>query len=122
MLINLSNHPSSNWSANQTSEALRLYGDIVDLPFPQVDPHADEDEVQELATQYAAKVSAMAGDMPTTIHLMGEMNFTFALVALLQKAGFSCVASTTQRIVNEFPNGRKEVQFQFVRFRKYPQL
>lgn len=122
MLINLSNHPAFKWSETQIAAAHRLYGEIVDLSFPQVDPHADEDEVQELATQYAAKVSAMAGDMPTIVHLMGEMSLTFALVALLQKAGFSCVASTTQRIVNEFPNGRKEVQFQFVRFRKYPQL
>lgn len=122
MLINLSNHPAFKWSETQIAAAHRLYGEIVDLSFPQVDPSADENEIDSLAVQYVKLVADMAADKPATVHLMGEMSLTFALVALLQKAGFSCVASTTQRIVNEFPNGRKEVQFQFVRFRKYPQL
>lgn len=122
MLINLSNHPSSKWSETQIAEANLLYGEIVDLPFPQVDPQADESEVVALAEQYVDKVVTLAGNKSVTVHLMGEMNLTFALVAILQKAGYTCLASTTQRIVKELSDGRKEVQFQFVRFRKYVQL
>lgn len=122
MLINLSNHPSSNWSVHQIAEANRLYGGIIDLPFPQVDPQADVNAINDLATRYVAQITALSEGHPAAIHLMGEMTLTFALVKKLQQAGHSCVASTTQRIVNELPDGRKEVLFQFVRFRNYPQL
>ena len=30
-----------------------------------------------------------------------------------------CVASTSERLVKEFENGKKEVTFSFVQFRKY---
>ena len=33
MFLNLSNHPSANWSQEQTEAAMRLYGEIVDLPW-----------------------------------------------------------------------------------------
>lgn len=122
MLINLSNHPASKWSETQIAAAHRLYGEIVDLSFPQVDPSADENEIDSLAVQYVKLVADMAADKPATVHLMGEMNLTFALVAHLQKAGYICVASTTRRIVQELSGGRKEVEFQFVRFRNYARL
>ena len=122
MLINLSNHPVSKWSNEQLSAAQTQFGEVVDLPFPTVDPQADESQVVSLADEYADRVSELAGKNQVTVHLMGEMNFTFALAARLQKRGYPCVASTTERIVQELPNGRKEVKFQFVRFRNYAQL
>lgn len=42
MLLNLSNHPSSLWCDEQIKAAETLFGEIVDLPFPQVDPNGDE--------------------------------------------------------------------------------
>lgn len=42
MLLNLSNHPSSLWCDEQKKAAETLFGEIVDLPFPQVDPNGDE--------------------------------------------------------------------------------
>jgi hypothetical protein len=53
---------------------------------------------------------------------MGELTFCFALVARLQQAGFACVASTSQRHVIELENNQKQVNFNFVRFRKYNTL
>ena len=37
MFINFSNHPSVRWSAEQTAAAIE-FGDIVDVPFPDVLP------------------------------------------------------------------------------------
>ncbi len=122
MLINLSNHPVSKWSNEQLSAAQTQFGEVVDLPFPIVDPRADENQVGALVDEYLQKVIYLSKNQKVAVHLMGEMNFSFALVARLQNAGFICVASTTQRIVNELPDGGKEVKFQFVRFRKYAQL
>ncbi|MBQ3657927.1 MAG: CRISPR-associated protein [Bacteroidales bacterium] len=113
MFLNLSNHPSISWSENQLAAA---GGKVIDLAFPQVAPDGDEKYIQNLATEYYNKILEMQ-DI-TTVHLMGEMNFTFALVTKLKAAGIKCVASTTKRETVE-ENGVKISKFQFVRFREY---
>lgn len=121
MLINLSNHPSSKWSETQIAAAHSLFGEIVDMPFPAVAPDGDEKYIADLADEYCDKVMEVSGGEPAVVHLMGEMNLTFILVSLLQNEGYTCIASTTRRIVRELPDGGKEAKFQFVRFRKYKQ-
>lgn len=118
MLINLSNHPSAKWSNEQLTVAER-YGRIVDLPFPEIKPNGDEKYIDELASEYYNKVRDLAKGDSVSVHVMGEMTFTFALVNLLKKGGINCIASTTERIVNEFENGQKQATFRFVRFRNY---
>ena len=108
MFINLSNHSSSNWSAEQLEVARHRGGDIVDIPFPTVSATAD---VYDIISHYDPKRDVL--------HVMGEMCFSFALVRLLQQAGFVCVASTSERVVREEEPGRKEVFFHFIRFRRY---
>ena len=115
MLINLSNHPYSKWSDLQKETAHRLYGEVMDMEFPHIDPEWSRDKVQELAEKYLSKIKLMP---PATIHLMGELIFCFVLAALLKSAGIPCVASTTQRVVEEV-DGRKISTFTFVQFRPY---
>jgi len=40
-LINLSNHPSGNWPAEQIQVAQAQYGRVVDMPFPRINPSMD---------------------------------------------------------------------------------
>jgi chitinase len=122
MLINFSNHPSAFWSAEQTEAAEKQFGKIVDLPFPAVNPAGDEDYIQALAEEFLQKVRGIAGlarnDGSVVIHIMGEQTFTTAMVRLLQTYGFTCVASTTERVAKE-ENGVKTSEFRFVMFREY---
>ncbi len=119
MLLNLSNHPSPNWPEAQRRAALDQYGEIRDLAFPQIPPEADTDGVRRIAEDFEVHIRKLAADHPRlTVHLMGELTFTYLLVTRLQTAGIPCVASTTHRIVEE-KDGRKVVQFQFVQFRAY---
>lgn len=119
MLLNLSNHPSPAWPAEQRQAAEAAFGPgITDLPFPQIAPEADEQAVEQLAVEYHGKIVVMQ-PLPVAVHLMGEMTFTFALVKKLQAAGICCVASTTARDVVE-EGGVKVSKFRFVRFREYP--
>jgi len=118
MLINLSNHPSSLWSKTQIKTA-KQYGEIVDLPFPQVDPSGDESYIETLAVECCQKVLDLANYNFVTVHLMGEMTLTMALVKKLQAFGITCVASTTERVTCILSDGRKESVFKFVRFRNY---
>lgn len=122
MLINLSNHPSANWKQEQV-EAAKKYGRVHDMDFPQIDPEAGSLQVAQLADQYEQKVRQLLAQENTgasAVHLMGELTFCFALVARLQKAGITCLASTSRRDTVENGDGSKTSVFRFVRFRDYP--
>ena len=41
MFINYSSHPYAQWSAEQKAAA-QVYGKVIDLAFPAIDPAADE--------------------------------------------------------------------------------
>jgi CRISPR-associated Csx2 family protein len=121
LLINLSNHPSANWKSEQLVAA-ESFGEIVDLPFPEVSPDGDEEYIQSLCNEYVEKIMQIVKDKKTektAVHVMGEMTLTFSLVYALQTEGFTCVASTSERIITDKGNGSKEVQFVFNRFREY---
>ena len=121
MLINLSNHSSSNWDKKQIKDAEELFGSVVDIAFPAVAPEEDILGISELADEYFGKCMSLLNDRPNennAVHVMGEMTFSFALVSRLMKVNIACVASTTKRNASDF-NGAKLSEFNFVRFRKY---
>ena len=119
MLLNLSNHPLSTWTDEQVKAAQEQYGEVVDLPFPQVSPEATPNDIQRLAEEYLSKIQTIGSPEQVAVHLMGELNLTFALVSLLKANGYTCVASTTERVVKELDNHQKLAEFHFVQFRKY---
>ena len=93
MFVNLSNHPSVSWSREQL-EAAKAYGEVIDLPFPDVSPQMDEQELSLLADDYLQRVRDISPE-PCTIHVMGELTFSFVMVSRLLAKGYTCVASTT---------------------------
>lgn len=115
MLLNLSNHPSTRWTEKQKKAAIVHYKMVKDMSFPQIAPIASKKGVKKLAKVYFKKIQKLN---PLAVHLMGEMTFTYALVRKLKKANILCIASTTNRIVEE-KDGKKIVQFEFVQFRVY---
>jgi len=121
MLINLSNHPVKNWNVKQISEAEKLFGEITDIPFPQINPETDEAGIENLVDEYfelCIETLHKSKDKNNAVHLMGELTFTFGLVNKLLSEGIVCVASTTERKAIE-TKGKKITEFEFVRFRKY---
>ena len=105
MFINLSNHPFTTWSSSQLSAA-REYGELQEIAFPNIDPKLSKAIVQKEAD---ACVTMILETYPTE-------NYA---VRLLKKAGIRCVASTTERIVEETEDHQKLVRFSFVQFREY---
>jgi len=118
LLINLSNHPSAQWSPEQKT-ASKPYQEILDIPFPSVPEDADEQNISDLADEYCAKIQELTKDNTATVHIMGEMTLTVALIQRLKSSGIECIASTSKRVVKETEPGHKEVVFQFSRFRRY---
>ena len=120
MLINLSNHPSSKWDETQLYEANRQFGTVDDVPFPNIPPDWDTEEVKTLAREYFEKIKFTEkekGEKPV-IHITGELVFCFILIQMLLKGGYDCITSTTERIVTEVNNVKTTV-FKFKRFRNY---
>lgn len=121
MLINLSNHPSSNWSEKQLKAAKRKFGKVIDIPFPHISPHLTTEKVKNKTKKflkYILTILKNSKDKTNAVHLMGEFTFVFHLALLLKKKRISVVASTTQRLVEE-KHGKKIVNFNFVKFREY---
>lgn len=116
MLINLTNHPLHKWDTEQQKLAESLYGELIDIPFPNVPPDADELYIDKLANEYLQQILE---HKPEAVHVQGEFTFTYRIVSLLRKKGIKCLASTTNRLMTENPDGSRTYQFRFVRFREY---
>lgn len=114
MLINISNHPSTNWSPAQNLEARRLFGEIVDIEFPLIDPCASSKDIDYLVSVYLDIIQRNAP--PFVVHLMGELSFVCLLGSKLNKAGVRVVCSTTERLA-KMEGNNKISEFKFVAFR-----
>jgi len=124
--INISNHPSTGWSEEQKRDALHNRDwdveEIVDFQFPHIDPSMEAEEINRMAADFLEMLDDGEGllDPGNIFHMMGEMTFVFDLVRQLDRMGFPCVASTTERIVEMAASGEvKRSHFRFVRFRAY---
>ena len=78
MFVNFTNHPSGSWSAAQR-RAAQVYGEILDLPFPDVPPTLSAAEVAALADEWAARILALR---PACVLCQGEMTLTTRVVRL----------------------------------------
>lgn len=120
MLINLSNHPTAEWSEKQLQQATIKYGEVVDISFPAVPPEAGTDEVRQLAFDTVNDICTKYTNQSFAVHIMGELTFVYIAVQEFQRRGIECIASTSLRKVSFSANGEKVSQFHFVRFREYP--
>lgn len=119
MFINFSNHPSTKWSSEQ-KQAVACYGEICDIPFPEVPCEATMQEVAGMADNCARNIMQMH---PDCVMCQGEFSLTIAVVRRLQDVGIRCVCACSERKVIEehLDDGttRKTVIFKFRQFREY---
>ena len=120
MLLNLTNHPGSRWSSRQMNAALDAWESVVDYPFPDVFPEAEEKDIIRQARAIADDAESLH---PDAVLCQGEMSMVFVLVQLFQEKGIPVYAATSRRISEESVNAdgsvEKESVFQFVRFRRW---
>lgn len=119
MLINLSNHIHRLWSAEQLSAAA-VYGEVWDMPFPNVPAHADE-------TWISSTADALCRDIlerrPEAVLVQGEMSLTYSVVHTLRKNNITVLCAASERCCESTLDAdgstvRRSV-FKFVCFRKY---
>ena len=119
MFINLSNHSSDKWSEKQTKKA-KEEGEIIDIPFPAVDPYGTDTYLNELVEEYCSKI--MQWENPVVM-LQGEYLFTYRLVNRLKSLGIKVVAGCSERrtieYIDESGNTVRKSEFEFVDFKEY---
>ena len=129
MLINLSNHPVYRmegeeiiylWDEMQR-DAASVYGEIIEVPFPNIPPEYTTEQVQDLAIQYLHKCEELirTTKKQSAVHITGEVTFCFALIQMLLRSGYTCLTATSKRDVKEGENGEKIINFKFEHFREY---
>lgn len=117
--VNCSNHPSLNWSHEQTAAA-EYYGRIVDVPFPKVDCDLVDREIEQLADQITETILKQN---PGAVMCMGEFVLCFRIIQKLKAKGIRVLATcsdrrTIEHITNDGTT-RKESVFTFKGFREY---
>lgn len=119
MLINCSNHPYEIWSDMQREAASR-YGEVIEMPFPSIDPFVENGEIRRLAAEYAQRIEHKH---PDAVFVAGEFTFTFMLVDKLLSDGVKVIASCSKRVTEEIKKEdgftEKKSVFRFERFREY---
>ena len=119
IFLNHTNHPSSKWGIEQISAA-KILGDIVDFPFPNIPPQADEIEIKKFVEENLREILNFS---PAFVLCQGEFNYTFEMVTELKKNNISVVAATSERtvstVIEEDGSSRSISTFRFVRFRSY---
>ena len=119
MFINHTNHASAKWPTAQ-KEAAHAWGEIEDLPFPDIGADWDEERVAALAAETAAKIIAQ---QPAAVLCQGEFTYVYRLVSLLLAAGIPALAASSRReaIETQAADGssQKMSRFVFTRFRQY---
>lgn len=118
MFINITNHPSKDWS-NAQVVAAEEYGEILDVAFPSVPPIAQTKDVMELAD---TMVDLIAEYSPECVLCQGEFCLCYAIISKLKARGIKVVAACTERIAKEkkTDDGQEKYSyFKFVQFREY---
>lgn len=119
IFINLSNHPSSQWSEAQLAAARKI-GKITDIQFPAIDPDDSPEKIQTMAQSLFKFLRALGKPV---VMVQGEFTFTYQLVRLLQEAGIRAVVSCSRRVSEEYVDEKgatvKVSSFRFEGFRDY---
>ena len=118
MFINFTNHASSMWSDYQIQEAAK-YGEIVDIPFPAVEPDWSKELIQATADKYIERI---VSKKPDCVLCQGEFCLSFAVIKGLKARGLKVVAACSKRDVEEVSTNKdtkKISRFVFVQFREY---
>ena len=119
MFINFTNHPSTQWSAEQKAAA-QVYGKVIDLAFPAIDPATNEAVLDSLAAVYADHILHLS---PDAVLCQGECTFVYRVVQRLEAAGIPTLAACSRRkSPGDHLPGRQYPEAQHLRLCRLPPL
>lgn len=105
------------WDNLQISTADELFGGVIPYPFPNINPEWSFVEVKRFAQIKVEEIKNLFPE-PHDILIAGEQSFVFAFIGSAIAANFNCYVGTSDRLVKELPDNKKEVTYRFCKFRK----
>jgi len=119
VFVNFTNHPSASWSEKQLSAA-KMYGEIVDIPFPLIPPTWKEARLDQLADEYSNEILS---HHPAAVLCHGESTFAYRVISRLLQQNALVLGACSERLVTEtlLPDGKttKTSVYDFKQFRSY---
>lgn len=99
----------------------KKYGDVVDLPFPEIDPYCSSEDIDHLVDSYYQQIIDL--DSHPVVMIQGEYLFTYRLICKLKEVNIRVVAACSDRRTIEYidDNGftTRRSEFEFVDFKDY---
>ena len=89
-------------------------GEIVNVPFPAVDPHMTKEEVYELAEKCIDKIMK---NNPSAVFCQGEFSLCVRVVELLKEKEIRVYTLCNERVMSD--DGKAISGFRFVQFREF---
>ena len=112
--INFTNHPSTDWCQEQLEAAL-TYGEIIDVPFPNVPPTFTAQELTQLGAEYVHNIIKYS---PAAVLCQGEFSLAYDVICRLKQQGVKVLAACSERNTVMVGNEKRSI-FSFVQFREY---
>ena len=117
MLLNISNHPSHQWSEKQLQAAIADWNGVIDYQFPAVPASASTADVIKMAEGIVEDLHSNESYADVTaILIQGEFSLVINLANML-KGVCEIVVATSERNTILNPDGSKTVKFDFCQFR-----
>lgn len=114
---NISNHSSNTWSEKQINAAKDFSLEIIDIPFPNVNPNYDNEKILSLCFEIMKKIEEYSVCM-----VQGEFSLTYMLTTMLikLKGCVVVVACSERKSKEQIINGKTEKisEFEFIQFRE----
>lgn len=112
--VNFTNHAVVCWEEKE-KEAAQSYGEIREVPFPNIDPASSEEEIKRLGDVCYEKIMA---ENPAAVLCQGEFTLAVYVIQRLKKDGVPVLAACSKRVVTMTGDEKRSV-FHFVKFREY---
>lgn len=120
MFLNITNHPVSEWPQKQIDFVHEKYGEIVEIPYPQINPTWTNEDIRRAVTELADQIDEMH---PSAILVMGEFSLIFQMIDCLLQRGHKVLTACSVRntVVKSNPDGTrtKIAKYDFQCFREY---
>lgn len=117
--INCTNHPYQYWDEGQ-KRAAHQFGEVIDVPFPQVNPNGTEIQIKEQAKRVVDEILKLH---PQVVLCQGEFTLTHQIIMMLKEYKIVTVAACCERASSEEKTEdgsvKKTSYFKFVQFRQY---
>lgn len=123
--LNISNHPSANWPKEQF-EAAASWGEVVDIPFPNVPTGIDRGNLRGLVKSVVSQVYRLGcpddgredESAVAKVMVQGEAVVSAAIAFALTVSQYKVVAAKTERVAIQNGDTKTSV-FKFAGWREY---